>query len=405
MNKRTIITGALILALMLVLVSALGAASNPKLEVEWTKVILLPEHSNAHCGRQVSDGGYVAVGKIDNTPQNNVDFFAVKLNRFRNVVAGWPRNYGRIAYDGANEIQETIGGYFFGGDIRSLANGGLGKGGGVVIKTDLSGNMLWHREFGGEWAGSVNTIVPFPDGSCVAGGWVISNGNQRGHLIKLTSAGVTLWEKTVSSVSIIKQLAKLPGGNLIATGTMWSGQATALDAFLLKLKPDGALYWPGPLAFGGQDFDEGKSVYLCLDSGFFVAGYGLSFSNPAQPKGFAVRTDKNGRAIWQKSYDGGGGCAFFSGREFNDGYVAVGRRGDVNYPDGWIVRLDKNGNQASQIVFGGSRYDKASTVDGTSDNGLIITGTIYPEGATKVGIYLAKIKAPITAARHWAKYE
>jgi len=138
-----------------------NGAGIPELEIEWTKIMGTGTPvRQGYCGRQTKDGGYIVGGRIENTAKKSIDLLLIRLNSSRSIV--WQKQYGGVANVNADstayDVQETVNGYFVGGESSVLAGGG-----GLVMKTDLSGNMIWQYAFGGPWYGLIYSIVPLPD--------------------------------------------------------------------------------------------------------------------------------------------------------------------------------------------------------------------------------------------------
>ena len=102
--------------------------------------------------------------------------------------------------------------------------------------------------------------------------------------------------------------------------------------------------------------------------------------------GWVVKLDKNGDTLWQKKLGGSGedvGNAVTAAP--NGTYVMAGSTissdGDVSSHNGgddvWIVKLDGNGNILWQKTFGGSQVEAASSIVSTSDGGFIVAGYTY----------------------------
>ena len=90
--------------------------------------------------------------------------------------------------------------------------------------------------------------------------------------------------------------------------------------------------------------------------------------------------------VWQKCYGGNGYEQAECVRQTNDGgYIAVGYTtssdGDlVGHPSGtsndyWIVKLNSNGGIVWKKTLGGTKQDKAFSVETTNDGGYIVMGT------------------------------
>jgi len=104
-------------------------------------------NETVYCVRQTSDGGYIASGAYYNSSTSEDDALLVKTDSTGNPL--WSKRYGGIYNDDAFTVQQTIdGGYIL---LGSSASFGIGNTDFDVymIKTDMNGDTLWTRLFGG----------------------------------------------------------------------------------------------------------------------------------------------------------------------------------------------------------------------------------------------------------------
>ena len=148
---------------------------------------------------------------------------------------------------------------------------------------------------------------------------------------------------------------------------------------------------------GGTLHDYGYSVQQTTDGGFIILGH-TSSSNSGTIQGlinngnfdfFVMKLDASGNIAWQKLY--GGSNADFVGyiRQTSDGgYIAAGYSMSTNsgtltgltnngLNDGWVLKLDNNGNITWQKLLGGLNDDFFTSVDETSDGGYVLTGFAF----------------------------
>ena len=109
-----------------------------------------------------------------------------------------------------------------------------------------------------------------------------------------------------------------------------------------------------------------------------------------------VKTELDGNIIWEKSYGGSLFDKCFDGIETSDGgFILVGQTqsidGDVNgnnggayTGDGWIVKIDANGNLMWSRNYGTADEDKLESIIKTSDGNYVVSGEI---GGTDPNLY------------------
>jgi len=181
-------------------------------------------------------------------------------------------------------------------------------------------------------------------------------------------------------------------GGYIVTGYTFSNNGDVSwnhglgDYWIVKLNDKGELEWQKCL--GGSSYDWAKSIQQTSDGGYIVAGYTWSndgdvFGNHGSYDYWIVKLNGNGELEWQKCL--GGTCyekAYSIQQTSDGGYIVAGytgsNDGDVSGNHGsrdyWIVKLDETGNIQWQKCLGGSDDDTAYSIQQTSDGGYIVAG-------------------------------
>jgi uncharacterized repeat protein (TIGR01451 family) len=141
---------------------------------------------------------------------------------------------------------------------------------------------------------------------------------------------------------------------------------------VIALNSDGDELWSGIVGGSGADF--GNSVVATPDGGALVAGWTGSndgdVSTPPQGPydGWLVKLDANGNLEWDRTYGGSGSDQFQDILALSDGgYLVLGvtnsMDGDINGLHGgsdvWLLHVDDLGNMISSHCFGGSGTDIA----------------------------------------------
>ncbi len=154
----------------------------------------------AYSIQQTSDGGYIIAGVSYSFGVENGDVWVLKLNNAG--IIQWQKAYGGTAIDRAYSIKQTAdGGYIIAGDTQSFGAGAFDA---WVIKINSSGDIQWQRAYGGEYGDSANAIQQTDDGSYILGASTYSYGNGQSDVwvLKLTSNGSILWQKTYGGSNI-----------------------------------------------------------------------------------------------------------------------------------------------------------------------------------------------------------
>ncbi|MCD6449891.1 MAG: PEGA domain-containing protein, partial [Thermotogaceae bacterium] len=142
-------------------------------------------------------------------------------------------------------------------------------------------------------------------------------------------------------------------------------------------------------ALGGSSKDWAYSIQQTSDGGYIVAGWTRSYYNGdvSEYHGYidawVVKLGESGNIEWQKALGGSEGDEAHSIQQTRDGgYIVAGctrsNDGDVSgnhgKVDAWVVKLGESGNIEWQKALGGSFWDKAYSIQQTSDGGFIVAG-------------------------------
>ena len=150
--------------------------------------------------------------------------------------------------------------------------------------------------------------------------------------------------------------------------------------------------------FGGTGYDRAWSVQQTSDGGYIIAGDTNSYG-AGSGDFWLVKTDSSGKKQWDKTFGGTGYDRAFSVQQTSDsGYILAGGTWsyDMGFRDFWLVKTDSSGNKQWDKTFGGTGYDRANSVQQSSDGGYIIAGDTNSYGAGSGDFWLIKVKAEPT---------
>jgi hypothetical protein len=275
------------------------------------------------------------------------------------------------------------------------------------LTSEVPINISWSKCFGGSERDYFSSLIPTTDGKYLAAGIVKSTdgditgsyGNWDGWLVKITQEGTIEWQKCFggSNDDSFSDVINTSDGGYVITGTTSLGSCDVCnrDAWIIKLNPEGNIEWQK--YFGGNWHDSGASIMQTSDGGYILAGNTLSTDIPgyhidALPPisnvgdGWLLKINSEGNIEWQKCYGGSQGEGLKSILQTSDGGYIVA--GDANSKDGdvtglhgnpgtrdeWILKLDHEGSIEWQRCYGGSEMEILNTMIQTSDGGYMITG-------------------------------
>jgi len=263
----------------------------------WTKTYGGTGNNYGNSVRQTSDGGYVVAGNT-NAFGNGYQVYLVKTNSSGDTL--WTRTYGGTGNDWGNSVQQTSdGGYIIAGMTNSFGDSDQV----YLIKTNVSGDTLWTRTYGGarnDWGESVQQTSDY---GYIIAGLTTSFGDVYGdvYLIKTNVAGDTLWTRAYGGPKSdagysVRQTSD--GGFTVAGITKSFADTLGGDVYLIKTTASGDTLWTR--TYGGTSPDEGESVEQTSDNGFIIAGYTLSFG-VIDYDVYLIKTDANGNVGVEES--------------------------------------------------------------------------------------------------------
>ncbi|MCU7552018.1 gliding motility-associated C-terminal domain-containing protein [Chitinophagaceae bacterium LB-8] len=333
--------------------------------VQWQYSLGGSKSDMAYSVEQTSDNGYIIAGYSDSRNgllsynQGSTDFWLTKLDI--NGQLQWQRTFGGSSQDNAHSVIQTQdGGFVIAGSTRSNdgdVSGNHGNFDGWVVKIDASGVPLWIKCYGGTGIDEIQSIQQTSDGGYIMTGYTTSS-----------------------------------NGDV-------SGQHGAEDLWVVKIDGRGNLLWQK--ALGGTGADTGESIRQTEDGGYIVAGTTKSNNgdvsgNHGDVDAWVVKLDPNGNLQWQKCYGGSGQdqatcISQTADKGFLIGAQTASSNGDVSGNHGgldyWVVRTDGFGNIQWQQCFGGSGSDMLASLEPTKDGWFVAIGSTTSQDGDVTGIH------------------
>ncbi len=204
----------------------------------------------------------------------------------------------------------------------------------------------------------------------------------------------TVWTKTIGGSNIdigycVRETSD--GGFIIAGYTRSYGTASGRNLLLVKTDSFGNVIWAN--GYGGNNDDEASSVVQTSDGGFVACGYTKSYGSGGNDF-YLVKVDANGNQLWDRVFGGTADEEAYSMVASDDGgFLIAGATSSfgAGSRDIWLIKTDASGNQQWTKTIGGLSSDGARSINKTSDGGYIITGWTFSYGPGAVGnVWLVK---------------
>jgi hypothetical protein len=209
--------------------------------------------------------------------------------------------------------------------------------------------VQWEKLYGGSGDDFIRHIHATPDGGCITAGTSTSTegdvgvnfGDSDAWIMKLDQNGLLEWKKVLGGdqYDTGQCIFNTSDGNYIFLGSTISSNGGAIeikgegDFWIVKLDLSGNILWQK--TYGGSAFDLLRKGKPTSDGGFIVTG----------------------------------------DSESNDGDVS-GHHGTVDFDDVWVGKFDSLGQLEWQQSLGGMKDDYGYEISGTQDGGYVIAAYI-----------------------------
>ena len=215
-------------------VKAYAIKTDPSGTPVWSKTYFNNTGCWGYSARQTSDGGYIFSGYLGS------NILLLRTDSLGDTL--WTKTWAAVGanYDGSDVIQTADGGYLVGG-CSFLGAGSVDV---CLVKTDAAGDTLWTKLYGGIYFDNVTSLQQTIDGGYLAAGVTHSfsgGGYSDAYLIKINSAGDTLWTKRYGGFYLDGEYSGArqtsDGGFIIGTTTGMPG--SDYDMYLVKTDSTG----------------------------------------------------------------------------------------------------------------------------------------------------------------------
>lgn len=334
------------------------------------------------------------------------------------IILEWQTCFGTNLKEVVSDVCPTGDGYIIVADGYTDSPRGIDI---LAIRTDLSGNVVWEKYFGGNSSdgpvrilpagndsyyisavsGSIDGDIsfnPFPDG--LSNYWII----------KINGSGDIIWDKMFGGncYDIGWDACLTHDGGIASLGYTCSEDGDISnyygiwDTWLLRIDSLGNKVWD--FTIGTEFLDFPSAIIQTSDKGFLVASGSMPTTggnitctpfNYENSDIVLFKLDSLANIEWQLCYGGSGNESVKDIIEVEDGYVlacsvyagdgdmtgsgfhyGTSPQGDV-LPDTWIVKIDFEGNIQWHKCYGGTAAEYVNSIFPTYNGGYIVVAETY----------------------------
>ncbi len=253
-------------------------AIDPKGKLLWDSTFGGAGDDFAYSVVQNGDGWAAAGWTASNSAGAN-DFWLLRTDAAG--VLQWQKSFG-----GANDERARA--------VVSVADGGLALAGSTLaadptatadawlVRTDAQGSLLWSQTYGGAGDERANGLVALADGFALFGSQIAAGSTNADYwLVRTDLGGNVLWTKTFGGAGqdVGLGLVAMPYPGFALVGTTTSKGAGGSDGWLVRTDGDGELLWD--YAYGGAKDDHLTGIGLVDGGPLAMVGDTLSKGAPA----------------------------------------------------------------------------------------------------------------------------
>jgi len=288
--------------------------------------------------QQTTDNGCVLGGYTDSFGAGGKDFWLVKTDN--NGDSLWSHTFGGSLNErGQSVLQTNDDGYALAGYANSFGVGGPDF---WLVKTNADGDSVWSRTFGGTGNDYCLSARQTSDGGYILAGYSNSYG-AGGYdfwLVKTDVVGDSMWSRTFggSNDEYCQTLQQTADGGYALAGATFSFGAGTEDIWLVKTDANGDSLWSR--TFGGLDEEYCYSIVQTGEGGYVLGGHTFSFG-AGMADFWLIRTNSNGDSLWSRTFGGYGNDAFRSVQQtVDEGFVVAGfsSSSGAGVHDFWLVK-------------------------------------------------------------------
>ena len=235
-----------------------------------------------------NDSGYLLVGQT--TGPGGADYYVIKTDSLGNLE--WDKTYGGVGYEIAfSAIQTDDNDFIFGGYSNSFNNNYDA----YLVKTNSSGNIIWQKTYGdNNKDDSGASISKLYDGNYIITSGIRTNSStKKAYLAKIDSSGTIIWDKYYQPRNYSTFAGNTPLENFDSTILIGGYVKNDLGnpvGWLLKINSAGNTIWSKEYFVRVDKSNYIYDIKPASNSGYIFCGEAWNNTKDL----WVVKTDSNG---------------------------------------------------------------------------------------------------------------
>ncbi len=355
----------------------------------------------------INDTNYVVAGTTNVTGMNGTDVLLFQTNSTGDVM--WWKNYGGTGIQSAKSLVMAVdsSGYFITGYKNNFDSTGYDI---WLLKTDLNGDTLWTKTYGGSnWEVSYS-INKLPDSTYIIAGETFSFGSglRDMYAIHIDANGDTLWTRTYGGTQndIAKYVMVDKYNNMLLVGHTESFGAGNSDAYLVYIDINGDTIWTRTIGTTDNDYGYSADMYSDTSGAMeFAIGYTSYYPNDSAQNSYILLIDSiagNSIALYPQLVPNDEILDHIKIRQGDPGEIYMTADIKYNWNQISIIYNQKTSYGLVQVAqqtygSGGNESTNPNDIYMTLDKGYILTGYSENWGPGPTSCFLLKTDSMIQA--------
>ncbi|UCF59645.1 MAG: PD40 domain-containing protein [Anaerolineaceae bacterium] len=346
--------------------------TSPDGEILWKYILEMDEYDQNMFSSAVvlPDGEYIFVGRATRKGGRYADMLWFKLKNDDIVHSSGDGDdepttmtYGGSYNDRAFDVlMIEDGGMLIGGLANNTHRSHrITPGNARLIRTDMDGNIVWERDYGGEDDAMLTSIIQVEDGEYVLLGQIAASyarDETDMYLVKVDGEGNEIWSHTYGGRGMdhAKMVRQTSDGGYILIGSRADEFPTSGvyqgDIALIKTDAEGNRVWSRN--YGDEILYLGWGVAQTPDGGYILTGWEAKTIDDRDV--IAIKTNEIGYVEWSRTWDLGpeerdGGFDLIL---TSDGYIVIAciQSMGSGAPSAVLLKLDLEGNEIWNKLIG-----------------------------------------------------